>query len=315
MPAPASESAMNSDEPRDELRDEPGAEPGDAPIPDAPWPREPRAPEGPFTALAHRRAELGLTLEDVAHHLKFAPRQIEALEAGDFLHLPTGPFARGMLRNYARLLKLDPASVLAALGERTSETQLPEQAVVLPDSVPFADGTRRVNLAYLLFSLGVLVAVGVLAFEWMRESGGAAKLAFVPAAETPAAPQPPPAPQTMISSISASQVIAPAESPAQAETVANPVPAPNQSPAPAPAAGQRRIILSFERESWVEITDRAGRRLMSQLNPAGSEQALEGVPPFDVIVGNAQHVKLTYDDRPIDLMPFVKVEVARFTLE
>ena len=220
-----------------------------------------------------------------------------------------------MLRSYARLLKLDPAPMLAALGERASATPLPEQAVVLPDPVPFADGTRRVNLAYLLISVGVLVAVGVLAFEWMRDSGGAAKLEFVPAAQAPPAPQlppapqPSPAPQTMVSSIAATQVVVAAESTAQAETGPNPV------PTPAPAAGQRRINLSFERESWVEITDRAGRRLISQLNPAGSEQAIEGVPPFEVIVGNAQHVKLTYDDRPIDLMPYVKVEVARFTLE
>lgn len=290
----------------DELRDD---------LSNAPEPCEPRAAASPFAALAHRRAELGLTLEDVAHHLKFAPRQIEALEAGDFLHLPTGTFARGMLRSYARLLKLDAAPVLAALGERAGATPLPEQAVVLPDSVPFADGTRHVNLAYLLFSLGVLLVVGVLAFEWMRDSGGAAKLAFVPAAQAPPAPQSPPAPQTMVSSIAATPVVAAAESPAQTEAGPNPNPVANPDRTPAPAAGQRRINLSFDRESWVEITDRAGRRLISQLNPAGSEQAIEGVPPFGVIVGNAQHVKLTYDDRPIDLMPHVKVEVARFTLE
>jgi cytoskeleton protein RodZ len=34
-----------------------------------------------------------------------------------------------------------------------------------------------------------------------------------------------------------------------------------------------------------------------------------------MVIGNAHYVQLTYNDRPVDLMPHVKVEVARFTLE
>jgi hypothetical protein len=47
---------------------------------------------------------------------------------------------------------------------------------------------------------------------------------------------------------------------------------------------------------------------------AGSERVVVGVPPFNVVIGNAQHVKLSYNDQPVDLMPHVKVEVARLTL-
>jgi cytoskeleton protein RodZ len=42
---------------------------------------------------------------------------------------------------------------------------------------------------------------------------------------------------------------------------------------------------------------------------------LYGRPPFSLVIGNAQHVHLLYDDRPVDLNPYVKVEVARFTLK
>lgn len=276
---------------RDEDATDPAMGPHEAPA-------QPPVADDPFAALRRRRLETGLSLDDVAQHLKFAPRQIEALEAGDFAHLPAGTFARGMLRGYARLLKLDAASMLAALGERAGAAPPPEASVVLREPVPFSDGARKVNLAYMLLSAGVLVVVAALAFEWMRDGSGAAKLAFVPAAQTP------PAPQTMVSSIAATPVIAAAEPPAQAEPNVN-----------SNAPGRRRISLRFEREAWVEITDSAGRRLISQLNPAGTEQAVEGVPPFVVVVGNAQHVKFRYDDRALDLMPHVKVEVARFTLE
>lgn len=279
----------------------PDEQPGAAVVASDAMQAEAPAPEAPFAVLARQREAQRLTLEDVAQHLKFAPRQIEALEAGDFARLPAGMFARGMLRSYARLLKLDASAMLAALGEQVGAARLPEKAVVLPDPVPFADGARRVNLPYIVVSLGVLVAVAALGFESMRDSGGTARLAFVPAAQTP------PAPQTMVSSIAPTPVITAAETPAQAE--------PGPSANPAPSRGQRRINLSFARESWVQITDRDGRMLISQLNPAGTEQALEGQPPFDLVVGNAQHVRLIYDDRPIDLMPHVKVEVARFTLD
>lgn len=73
--------------------------------------------------------------------------------------------------------------------------------------------------------------------------------------------------------------------------------------------------MKFERESWVEIRGRDGKALVSQLNAAGSERTVEGKAPFALIIGNAQHVRLSYDDRPIDLAPHVKVEVARFTLD
>src|SRR4051812_26066165 len=73
---------------------------------------EPKASE----QLPARRAELGIAIEDVANQLKFSPRQIEALEAGDFAALPGATFARGMIRNYSRLLKIDPAPLLAQLA-------------------------------------------------------------------------------------------------------------------------------------------------------------------------------------------------------
>jgi cytoskeleton protein RodZ len=81
------------------------------------------------------------------------------------------------------------------------------------------------------------------------------------------------------------------------------------------AQGSRRILLKFERASWVEIRGKGGKTLLSQLNPAGTERTVEGKPPFSLIIGNAQYVRLSYEDRQIDLTPHVKVEVARFTLE
>ena len=63
------------------------------------------------------------------------------------------------------------------------------------------------------------------------------------------------------------------------------------------------------------MKDGAGRTLISSLNPAGSERTLRGQPPFEIVIGNAAAVKLTYDGKPVDLRPYTKVQVARFTLK
>ena len=46
-----------------------------------------------------------------------------------------------------------------------------------------------------------------------------------------------------------------------------------------------------------------------------SRQTLRGRPPFQMVIGNAQSVKLRYEDRNIDLQPYTRVDVARLTLD
>jgi len=110
-----------------------------------------------------------------------------------------------------------------------------------------------------------------------------------------AAPKPPP------------QAAAPASEPAAAAVSA---PAPRE-----PSGPPGRIVLRFEEESWVEIYSASGKLLVSHLHPAGTERVVSGLPPFSIVIGNAQHVNLTYNGEPVDLTPHIKVEVARFTLE
>jgi len=76
-----------------------------------------------------------------------------------------------------------------------------------------------------------------------------------------------------------------------------------------------RIVLRLEREAWIEVKDGAERLLISSLNAAGTERVVQGRPPFSLVIGNAQYVSVIYDGKPVDLQPYVKVEVARLTLQ
>jgi cytoskeleton protein RodZ len=79
--------------------------------------------------------------------------------------------------------------------------------------------------------------------------------------------------------------------------------------------GPGRIRMIFADESWVEVRDGSGTTIFSRLNAPGTERVVRGLPPFDVVVGNAHRVKLMYEDKPIDLGPHTRVDVARITLE
>ena len=81
------------------------------------------------------------------------------------------------------------------------------------------------------------------------------------------------------------------------------------------APGEQIVKLHFTRESWVEIRDRSGRKIFSQLNAPGTEQVVSGLPPLSLIVGNANGVQLTHNEQPVDLGRYTKVDVARLTLE
>jgi cytoskeleton protein RodZ len=244
--------------------------------------------------LASARAALGLSIADIAQQLKFAARQIEAMEQGRFEALPSGTFARGMVRSYARLLKLDAEHLVGRMAARVAVPDNAEAVASIRRPIPITDNNRRTNLIYAALSVAILGVIAAVVFEWQHERSNAARLTFVPAAHVSHVPAEP-----------------------QRLAAASPIEMNPSNPAsPPPAAqGNRRLVLKFERTSWVEIRGRDGKTLLSQLNPAGSEQTVEGRPPFSLIIGNAQYVRLSYEDRQIDLAPHVKVEVARFTLD
>jgi len=118
--------------------------------------------------LRAARETQGLSVSEVAHQLKLAPRQVEALEAGRFEALPGGTFVRGMLRNYARLLKLEPEPLLERLAGRLEAPDANLLAARYSQPVPFSDSARRSSFVYLGLSLAVLTLGGGVAYQWYR---------------------------------------------------------------------------------------------------------------------------------------------------
>ncbi len=81
-----------------------------APIVDAH--QQDEIPEGPGSRLRQARLSKGLEMSRVAAQLHLSDALIEALERDDYDSLPGPVFVRGYLRNYTRLLGMDPQRVL-----------------------------------------------------------------------------------------------------------------------------------------------------------------------------------------------------------
>lgn len=274
--------------------------------------------QGPGAMLARERISRGLSIAELSGRLKYAPRQLAALEADDYSKLPGATFVRGMIRAYAKQIGADPAPVLAGFDRR----HIPDAVTVdlRTRRIPFPDGRKRATRAYLVLSLVALAAVGAVLVDWHFGSelwsgwtasesatggGQSALTVSLPMPEIAPAPVPVPVPVQGSISQPEQDVLKSAAS----------TPANSGGTEPRRDSLGGRILLEFQRDSWVEIRDGQGRTILSQLNPGGSHKQVEGNPPFSLIIGNAHGVRLLYNDTQVDLRPYVKVEVARLTLE
>ena len=266
------------------------------------------AKAGPGRMLAQLRAVRKLSITDVAQRLKYGARQIEALEAEEFDKLPGATFVRGMVRGYAKLLDTDPQPLLDELDRRYVPGEI--DLDLRDKGIPFVHGGKRSTRTYLGFSVLLVVVVAGILYEWSAGAFPWAKFASNTAPPQRQSKAPP--------------VVPPRASPAEMEVPAAPSVSVTETPAAqaqkpfgrsAGGVGEARIRLEFSRESWVEIRDRDGKTLMSQLNPAGSRRVVLGRPPLSLVVGNGASVRLTYNDKPVDLKPYIQIEVARLTLD
>jgi cytoskeleton protein RodZ len=296
------------------------------------------APLNPASAgalLRSAREAGGLTVDAVAQQLKLAPRQVRAIEEGDFIHLPGRTFVRGFIRNYARLVRLDAESVLRALPAGSATPNLESPALhataptigELPTTEPPKHGWTRWAIPLTL--IAIIAATAAWEFLHPDAPRASAKKDAPPGVERGKAGAPEiigtPLPNPVASTEPVSVPAATSEPPRIANSVSA-VDPPKAAPeavadtrvaeaANASAVDDAPLVLAFRDFSWTEVKDRNGRVLLKRMNGGGTAQTISGAPPLDVVIGNAADVMLTWKGRRLDLAPYTRGNVARFILE
>lgn len=299
--------------------------------------------------LSAEREARSWSIEQVAHQLNLAPRQIQALERDDYAALPGMASVRGFIRAYAKLLKLDAAPMIATISP---ELAVPNESAVVRRALPSAPfienrwlSSRRRGLPAKLLAgmlgLGVMLAI-VLAGEQMGWIPGLQQpLAAALKAWDALRPSDPivspiaDAPQRNDAdaiadspTVAASTPVAPAVSAALAPVaVASVPPAPiaimndkpkdisSDKPNDKPTATGAGLVLKLREDSWVEIRRANNSVLISRLMKAGSTESFELTGPLSLTLGNAAGVDASLRGAPLDLRTGTKSNVARLKLK
>jgi cytoskeleton protein RodZ len=268
--------------------------------------------------LAYRRQQHGWSVDDVANQLKLAPRQIEAIEADNYAALPTIVMTRGYIRSYAKMLGLDPATILPStvpvaaaqaqiLGKQRSTTIFSESRLALA-------GRNRVPYKWILGGI-VLVLAGVLATQFgalsgLRQSSAesvAPHAASVTSGEASNAEPSPPLSAAPSAALPAANTVPIVDAKPQLAVVA--------TPAAAAAAGANQLRLTFKQDSWVEIKRADKSTLFSRVGKAGSTETFDIDQPVFVVIGNLAGVDATLRGVALDLKAGAKSNVARLNLK
>lgn len=269
--------------------------------------------------LRAAREAKGLSAGEIAKALKLSPSQVEALEADDWARLPCNTIIRGFVRNYARLLKLDPDALMTSL-DRMNLPNLTELEMPIGTNVSVPNESRVERHDYIRVISGLIVlALAVLAYFFfpmgMWQSAVNALKAATQSDQTGSVSVVPQTQSDAKDKATEAVVTPPGMTllPAQPDSPPSALPA---APAPTPQSSSENVLkFSFSQPSWVEVRDRKGEIIFSQLSEAGSQREIEGQPPFTLVIGNAGQVTLQYKGKQVDLSRRSKDDVARVSVE
>ena len=257
----------------------------------------------PGAVLRRAREARGQSIADVVQVIRFSAHQIEALERDDYASLPGATSVRGLVRNYARFLKLDAAPLLTQLDPAVPVTETDvrpptnmggaEQPTIVERVPPRFIGA---GAAILLLALGgywllTLPSDGGPLSVLRGLSGGSAVLGS--------------------GRVAAPSIVAVVQ-PAPVVVAEGPPVAAGEISGAAPFVGLR---VEFDDRSWIEIRDAAQKIVFVGEYPAGTRQNVEGKAPFQIWIGRASAVRVFMGERSIDLQPHTREDVARFSLE
>jgi cytoskeleton protein RodZ len=234
--------------------------------------------------LREARIALGVSIEDAATQLRINKRYLQALEEGRIKDLPGAAYAVGFVRSYATALGLDADDAVRRFRDMSGTAVTKSGDLVFPEPVP-----RRGIPTGVLAALGLALAMGGY-IAWYQWSGrGERVVDAVPplpprlerAVETPDTQETPAAPV----------VVAPAPAPA-------PVAAP---PPPVIDPDKPRVVIRAKGESWVQIRDNPGNRVLTdRVLRAGEIIEIPNRPGIVLTTGKAESLDILVDGQGVD---------------
>ena len=238
--------------------------------------------------LKHAREAAGMSIDDVAARLHMPARVVRSLEAEDWSRLGAPVFVRGQVRSYSRLVGLTTAPMMAAIDIGPVEPSHLVSRTHTPRAQWWAEQIGR-RLVYIVLTLSLAVPAWVATSQHLSGAANdAAPLDVAPSTDVTVQP----------ASVARRTVIA----------SMGPV---TTAPVEGAAAG---IVIRTTAETWLDAVATDGTSLEKGLLPSGSERRFASAQLARLTIGNASAVDVENNGTQVDLAPFTRTNVARFTV-
>lgn len=264
--------------------------------------------------LRSARERSRLTILQAAEKLHVDPEILEALEADDFEALGAPVYVKGHLRHYAELVG-EPVAALFEIYSQSTRIAPPDLTRIA--KVPPDDAGRLIVPAAAVVILFAVAGTAWWGLTLWNRQWGPHPVA-IPTHGATAARQLAPA-LLPVTRYGASP--APGSGPvpaAAAATAAVPPPssrAGRGAKAGAPARAEIDATFKYSADSWTEVYDATGRRLLYGMSTGPATRQLSGVPPLSVMLGDAADVTIEVDGHEASIARFVRSDhTARFLI-
>jgi cytoskeleton protein RodZ len=286
--------------------------------------------------LKAARESQSMPIAALALALKVPVKKLEALEGDRFDLLPDIVFVRALAASICRSLKIDPAPILASLPN-VAGVHLNSKAPAM--SVPFRVSRDQIGASFrdqlskpLIFVvLLLLLGGGVLVFAPLPQLAKLSGYSFpdAPVDSMQTAPTPAVAADAPLVLADTSTMIVdtpiPRENlltgisqvPVRTEIFSSSaVPSMSALGVSAASSGASSLVVFTARgASWVEVIDSTASVKLRKTLADGDVVSATGVAPLSVVVGRAAVVDVQWRNKPVDLMPFARENVARFEVK
>lgn len=282
--------------------------------------------QSPGQLLGDKRREYGWSVREVADAMQLSEQQITAIEQDNYDSLAGATYIMGYWRSYSQLLKI---SIDAAIHNHRANIPLPVGAAAGHCQV--TDNTEKSRKHVAGLCVGLLVVCLLAIWYWQYPGADERKTATAGHSDLPAPIEPggelPTLPVPNFTEAQAVErdtrgheviVVAPVDDKvatnnqvAAAQPAAEPAkPKPPKAvTAPQQLASNAQIVFKVTQESWVDVRDNSGERLIYRTVNRGEDIRLQGKPPYSVFIGSPDDVAVEYQGKNV---PFKAHETGLF---
>ncbi len=259
--------------------------------------------------LQQLRKSRGYSIEDVAGQLYLDSSMITALEAGDYSKVPSPAYIKGYIRNYIKIF--NAMSEFETFNLYDSNTESIKNIKVSNSLEKFNVPVKKIAYKKIL-ALFILISIVFVLYQLEVQFGIFKKIDFasvskVEVAETAVENEKILNSDTVVDvassknpvTINSDNIIKLSESKSTEHLTYNHLDS---------------IRLQFSHDSWTQIKDAAGKKLISRLVKTGEELNFSGKLPFTVTLGDSRAVKIQVNGNDFKQSNYNKKQISHFVI-